>query len=194
MNSAGSITRFHSSVEQDAGLGRFQLVRGYLEHAGLFRFRKQQLPVAPQIESAVRQDQWECLCQRIVIVLGLTPLAAAARAMGWARDVVHTRCRQNHAERLRVQRPDQVPDFVVDVEPVIEEKKMMLAKHKSQREWLLKHHGIDDYLDMMERWTRECGKRAGIEFGEGFRIYKGHPYPQSPLLEALVGAGLVVPV
>jgi len=87
-----------------------------------------------------------------------------------------------------------LPDFVVDVEPFFEEKKMMLAKHKSQREWLLKHHGIDDYLDMMERWTRECGRRAGVEFGEGFRIYKGHPYPQNPLLEELLGADLVVRV
>jgi len=84
------------------------------------------------------------------------------------------------------------PDFVVNVESVFEEKKMMLAKHKSQREWLLKHHGIDDYLDTMERWTRECGRRAGIEFGEGFRIYKGHPYPQSPLLEELLGEELII--
>lgn len=84
------------------------------------------------------------------------------------------------------------PDFVVNVESVFEEKKMMLARHKSQRDWLLKHHGIDDYLDTMERWTRECGRRAGIEFGEGFRRYKGHPYPQTPLLEELLGESLVV--
>jgi len=86
------------------------------------------------------------------------------------------------------------PDFVVNVESVFEEKKMMLAQHNSQREWLLKHHGVDNYLDMMERWTRECGRRAGLEFGEGFRRYKGHPYPQTPLLEELLGAELVVRV
>jgi LmbE family N-acetylglucosaminyl deacetylase len=85
-----------------------------------------------------------------------------------------------------------VPDFVVNVESVIEEKKLMLARHKSQREWLLKHHGIDDYLETMERWTRECGRRAGLEFGEGFRRYKGHPYPQTPLLEELLGSEFVV--
>ncbi len=84
------------------------------------------------------------------------------------------------------------PDFVVNVESVMEEKKLMLARHKSQREWLLKHHGIDDYLETMERWTRECGRRAGLEFGEGFRRYKGHPYPQTPLLEELLGSELVV--
>lgn len=84
------------------------------------------------------------------------------------------------------------PDFVVNVESAFEQKKMMLARHKSQRDWLLKHHGIDDYLDTMERWTRECGRRAGLEFGEGFRLYKGHPYPQTPLLEELLGADFVV--
>ena len=84
------------------------------------------------------------------------------------------------------------PDFVVNVESVFEEKKMMLARHKSQRDWLLKHHGVDDYLDMMERWTRERGRQAGLEFGEGFRRYKGHPYPQSPLLEELLGVDRVV--
>jgi LmbE family N-acetylglucosaminyl deacetylase len=87
-------------------------------------------------------------------------------------------------------RPIQ-PDFIVNVEPAFEEKKIMLSRHRSQREWLLKHHGIDDYLDTMERWTRECGRRAGLEFGEGFRLYKGHPYPQSPLLEELLGENLV---
>jgi LmbE family N-acetylglucosaminyl deacetylase len=84
------------------------------------------------------------------------------------------------------------PDFVVNVESVFEEKKMMLARHKSQRGWLLKHHGVDDYLDTMERWTRERGRQAGLEFGEGFRRYKGHPYPQSPLLEELLGVDRVV--
>jgi len=83
------------------------------------------------------------------------------------------------------------PDFIVDVEPAFEEKKLMLARHKSQRDWLLRHHGIDDYLDTMERWTRERGRQAGLEFGEGFRLYKGHPYPQTPLLEELLGAGSV---
>jgi LmbE family N-acetylglucosaminyl deacetylase len=84
-----------------------------------------------------------------------------------------------------------LPDFVVNVESVFEEKKLMLARHRSQRDWLLRHHGIDDYLDTMERWTRECGIRAGLEFGEGFRLYKGHPYPQTPLLEELLGPELV---
>lgn len=82
-------------------------------------------------------------------------------------------------------------DFYVNVKSTFEEKTQMLARHKSQREWLLKHHGIDDYLQMMERWTREIGQRCGVELAEGFRRYKGHPYPQSPALEEALGDKVV---
>ncbi len=85
------------------------------------------------------------------------------------------------------------PDFVVDVKAMMPLKKRMLAAHASQRAWLQRQHGIDDYLDQMERWTRERGAIAGIEFGEGFRRYPGHPYPQTPLLEQLVGARVYIP-
>jgi LmbE family N-acetylglucosaminyl deacetylase len=84
-------------------------------------------------------------------------------------------------------------DFTVDVSSTFETKRTMLARHESQRAWLQKHHGMDNYLETMEQWTRECGRRAGIEFGEGFRLYKGHPYPQTPALEDLLGPSLVVP-
>ena len=78
-------------------------------------------------------------------------------------------------------------DFYVDIKGVFDKKIAMVACHKSQREWLLKHHGIDDYLAMTERFAREMGRRSGVELAEGFRRYKGHPYPQSPLLEQLLG-------
>ena len=77
-------------------------------------------------------------------------------------------------------------DFHVDVGRTFDVKMQMLAEHGSQRQWLLKHHGIDDYLAMTERWTREAGRRAGVEYAEGFLHYKGHPYPISPLLEELL--------
>jgi hypothetical protein len=73
----------------------------------------------------------------------------------------------------------------------METKTAMLAEHASQREWLLRHHGIDNYLETMKAWTRENGRRAGLEYAEGFRRYKGHPYPESPLLEELLGATVV---
>jgi len=77
-------------------------------------------------------------------------------------------------------------DFYVDIGTTFETKRAMLAEHSSQREWLWQQHGMDDYLLTMERWTRELGKRAGVVFAEGFRHYKGHPYPESPLLEELL--------
>ena len=79
------------------------------------------------------------------------------------------------------------PDFVVDVKSVMETKRNMLASHASQRDWLRRQHGIDEYIETMEKWTRERGAIVGIDFGEGFRRYPGHPYPQTPLLEELLG-------
>jgi hypothetical protein len=80
-----------------------------------------------------------------------------------------------------------LPDFVVDIGSVFEKKRGLLACHVSQRDWLRAHHGVDEYLDAMERWTRDCGRMAGCALGEGFRRYKGHPYPQTALLEELLG-------
>ncbi|MDX2178397.1 MAG: PIG-L family deacetylase [Bryobacteraceae bacterium] len=71
-------------------------------------------------------------------------------------------------------------DFVVDVAGTFEIKRAMLAAHASQREWLRRQHGMDDYLASMEAWTQRRG-------GEGFRQYRKHPYPQSPLLQELLG-------
>lgn len=78
------------------------------------------------------------------------------------------------------------PDFVVDVSTVFEIKTAMLAAHASQREWLLRQHGMDDYLMSMEAWSKQRGSEAGFDYGEGFRQYLGHPYPQSPLLQDLL--------
>jgi LmbE family N-acetylglucosaminyl deacetylase len=84
-----------------------------------------------------------------------------------------------------------LPHFVVDVTSTLEMKTRMLASHVSQREWLLKHHGMDDYILSMQRWTEIAGKHLGVKYGEGFRIYRGHAYPQTPALEELL-EGLVV--
>jgi LmbE family N-acetylglucosaminyl deacetylase len=87
----------------------------------------------------------------------------------------------------------QEPDFFVDVGGTFERKKAMLAQHVSQRNWLKKQHGIEDYLEQMEAWTKARGAGAGVQYAEGFRRYPGHPYPQSPLMEDLAGVAVVVP-
>ena len=81
----------------------------------------------------------------------------------------------------------QPADFYVDVSATFGTKKTMLGEHRSQREWLRQHHGMDDYIDQMAQWSRKQGDRAGVEYAEGFRRYKGHPYPETPLLEDLLG-------
>ena len=82
------------------------------------------------------------------------------------------------------------PDFIVDVSRTVGTKRAMLAEHASQRAWLRAQHGTDDYLDQMEQWTRERGRLAGMEYGEGFRHYRGHPYPLSAMLEGLLGTAV----
>lgn len=78
------------------------------------------------------------------------------------------------------------PDFIVNVGSVFGTKKEMLARHASQRAWLQQQHGTDDYLLQMEEWTRARGAAGGVAFGEGFRHYRIHPYPQTPALEELL--------
>ena len=83
-------------------------------------------------------------------------------------------------------------DFAVDVTAQLETKRAMLAAHESQHGWVLKQHGVD-YIGAMEAWTRRRGKHFGVACAEGFRHYKVHPYPATPLLEDLVGSALVHP-
>ena len=83
------------------------------------------------------------------------------------------------------------PQFVVNVETVFETKWNMLACHASQRNWLIKQHGMDDYMQTMKSWTQARGSLAGLRYGEGFRQYRGHPYPETPLLQELLGEQVV---
>jgi N-acetylglucosamine malate deacetylase 1 len=78
-------------------------------------------------------------------------------------------------------------DFRVDVSRVFATKREMLACHASQRGWLLRQHGIDEYLAMQERWGGAVGAEIGVGQAEGFRQYRGHPYPTDNLLLQLVG-------
>ncbi|MFL6447560.1 MAG: PIG-L deacetylase family protein [Bryobacteraceae bacterium] len=82
-------------------------------------------------------------------------------------------------------------DFTVNVESSFATKRAMLAKHQSQSLWLERQHGIADYIQQMEDWTRLCGEKAGIAWGEGFRQYRVHPYPQEPLLQELLSSCVV---
>lgn len=84
-------------------------------------------------------------------------------------------------------------EFAVDVAPFFELKKAMLREHESQAAWEKKQHGLDDYVEAMAAWTKRRGRHFGIGFAEGFRQYRTHPYPSTPLLQELVGGVLVSP-
>ncbi|WP_031495661.1 PIG-L deacetylase family protein [Bryobacter aggregatus] len=77
------------------------------------------------------------------------------------------------------------PEFLVDVAETIEMKAALIGCHESQRAWLKKQHGLDDYVDSSIRWTAGRGALAGLAYAEGFRQYHGHPYPQTPLLQEM---------
>jgi LmbE family N-acetylglucosaminyl deacetylase len=79
------------------------------------------------------------------------------------------------------------PAFAIDISAVIETKAEMLTAHASQRDWLLKHHGMDQYLLSMKHWGAERGRSYGVSYAEGFRQHLGHSYPQDNLLGQLVG-------
>ncbi len=78
------------------------------------------------------------------------------------------------------------PQFRVDISSTLEIKAQMLAAHASQRDWLLKHHGMDQYLLSMRNFAMEQGKLIGVTAAEGFRQHLGHSYPQDNLLSSLL--------
>lgn len=79
------------------------------------------------------------------------------------------------------------PSFCIDISTVIETKAQMLASHASQRNWLIKHHGVDNYITSMKEWSRHRGRQHGVPFAEGFRQHLGHSYPLDNLLGKLLG-------
>ena len=76
---------------------------------------------------------------------------------------------------------------LVDIGEQIETKLQALACHASQREWLRRQHGEDEYLDSARRWSAARGEPAGFAAAEAFRQHTGHPYPHDDLLSDLLG-------
>ncbi len=79
------------------------------------------------------------------------------------------------------------PAFCIDISDVIDTKAAMLTAHASQRDWLLKHHGMDQYVQSMKTWSAQRGRDHGVAYAEGFRQHLGHSYPQDNLLGRLLG-------
>jgi len=77
------------------------------------------------------------------------------------------------------------PGMIVDIGSVMDTKEQMLCCHESQRNWLLKHHGMDDYVIMI--FAEKRGAEIGAAYAEGFRQHLGHAYPQDNILQSELG-------
>ncbi len=89
------------------------------------------------------------------------------------------------------------PQFYVDVSGLMRQKIEMLSCHKSQRNWLRVHHGMDEYVESMRRWNASLAERATqisgkpITFAEAFRQHRGHAYPNDNVLAVLIGESVI---
>jgi LmbE family N-acetylglucosaminyl deacetylase len=82
------------------------------------------------------------------------------------------------------------PSTYVDISSAMNLKTRALKAHASQRDWLMKHHGMDHYVQAMKDWASRRGQEVGVRFGEAFRQHKGHGYPKDCVLTQELG-GLV---
>jgi len=67
-------------------------------------------------------------------------------------------------------------------------KEKMLSCHASQRNWLLKHHKMDEYIISMKQFGKLRGKEINAEYAEGFRQHLGHGFPQENILAEILGS------
>jgi LmbE family N-acetylglucosaminyl deacetylase len=81
-----------------------------------------------------------------------------------------------------------IPSMYVDITDEIAVKEKMLARHESQRNWLLTHHKMDEYILAMKRFARDRGAGTGTDYAEGFRQHLGHGFPQDNVLKNILGA------
>jgi len=62
------------------------------------------------------------------------------------------------------------PVLVVDTTDLVDQKKKMLSKHASQKQWLDESQGLDSYLDTMMELDAEVGRMSSIfKYAEGWR-------------------------
>ena len=54
-----------------------------------------------------------------------------------------------------------LPEMYIDTTSAEMDKAEMLSRHESQRAWLRRQHGMDQYIEEMKEWDREAGTRAG---------------------------------
>ena len=74
----------------------------------------------------------------------------------------------------------------VDITKQMGKKLEALACHASQRDWLRRQHGVDEYLDATKRWSALRGSEIGVAYAEGFLQHVGHPFPTDDLIKNML--------
>ena len=77
--------------------------------------------------------------------------------------------------------------MIIDITDVMDTKEKMLCCHESQRHWLMTHHGMDEYVNMMKDSDQKRGAEINSAFAEGFRQHLGHAYPHDNILKTELG-------
>ncbi|MBI1785931.1 PIG-L family deacetylase [Candidatus Sumerlaeota bacterium] len=73
--------------------------------------------------------------------------------------------------------------IVIDISSVIRQKEQLLKCHASQRDWLARQHGEDNYINTMREWGKIRGNQKGVELAEGLSQHLGHPFPKHSRLK-----------
>ena len=79
------------------------------------------------------------------------------------------------------------PAMYIDITNEISFKAEMLGCHKSQRDWLLEHHKVDEYILAMKRFAEQRGSEINVNYAEGFSQHLGHGYQQDNVLYSIMG-------
>ena len=87
---------------------------------------------------------------------------------------------------------NRIPSSIfVNIDTEIETKEKMLACHASQRDWLMAHHKVDEYLLAMKAVARARGRESGFPYAEGFRQHLGHGFPRENMLLGILGSDII---
>lgn len=83
------------------------------------------------------------------------------------------------------------PTIYVDITSEMGVKEEMLSCHKSQRNWLRDHHGIDEYIRYMKIGAEQRGKEINTKFAEGFRQHLGHGFQHKNILKDILNDRII---
>lgn len=79
-----------------------------------------------------------------------------------------------------------IPAFYVDISIEMGTKEKMLSCHASQRNWLLKHHKMDEYILTMKEFGEKRGHEINVRYAEAFRQHLGHGFPRDNILAEII--------